>query len=124
MSTTVLPVGGGVDGNSPLLVEKGEMIEVNFRMLHREESFWGSNAEGFDPGRWETIRPTWQFTPFSGGPRICPAVKLVYTECEYILASVVREFSKLENRDATLQWVEERRLIWQSKNGAKVGLIP
>jgi cytochrome P450 len=66
----------------------------------------------------------WEYTPFSGGPRICPAIRLVYTECEYILVTLVRDFSTLVNKDEVLEWVEERRLIFQSHNGAKVGLIP
>jgi len=91
--------------------------------MQRDKQFWGVDSEEYRPERWETIRPTWEFTPFSGGPRICPALKLVYIECEYIAARLVREFSKLENRDPEPRWVEERRLIFQSKNGALVGLI-
>jgi hypothetical protein len=39
------------------------------------------------------------------------------------MAVMVREFKLLENRDPMLEWVEERRLIFQSGNGAKGGLI-
>jgi cytochrome P450 len=123
LSTTVLPAGGGNDGRSPLLVEKGDLIETNFRSQHRDKSFWGGDADIFRPERWETIRPTWEYTPFSGGPRICPASRLVYTECEYILVNMAREFEILENRDEVLEWVEERRLIFQSLNGVKVALL-
>jgi cytochrome P450 len=69
------------------------------------------------------MRPTWEYTPFSGGPRICPALRLVHTECEYILVTMAREFSKLENRDEVEEWIEDRRLIFQSLNGAKVALV-
>lgn len=47
LSTTVLPVGGGVDGKSPLLVEKGDLIESNFRAQHRDKLFWGDDADEF-----------------------------------------------------------------------------
>jgi cytochrome P450 monooxygenase len=123
LSTTVIPSGGGKDGYSPLLVQKGDLIEVNFRAQHRDKSFWGDDADEFVPERWARIRPTWEYIPFSGGPRICPAFKLVYTECEYIMVTMVRQFSRLENRDEVNEWVEERRLTFQSRNGAKVGLI-
>jgi cytochrome P450 monooxygenase len=116
-------VGGGNDGRSPLLLEKGDLIETNFRSQHRDRLFWGDDADLFRPERWETVRPTWEYTPFSGGPRICPASRLVNTECEYILVTMAREFSKLENRDEVQEWIEERRLIFQSRNGAKVALI-
>jgi cytochrome P450 len=69
------------------------------------------------------MRPTWEYIPFSGGPRICPAMKLVYAECQYVIVRIVREFSGLENRDPVMEWVEERRLTFQGKNGTKVGLI-
>ncbi|KAF2647428.1 cytochrome P450 [Lophiostoma macrostomum CBS 122681] len=123
LSTTVLPCGGGNDGLSPLLVEKGDLIDTNWYAKHRARAFWGEDADEFRPERWAIIRPSWEYTPFSGGPRICPAIRLVNTECEYILATIVREFERLENRDEVLEWVEERRLTFQSLNGAKVGLI-
>jgi cytochrome P450 len=91
--------------------------------MQRDKHFWGDDAEEFRPQRWEYVRPTWEFTPFSGGPRICPALKLVYIECEYITASLLREFSGLELRDSEVCWVEERRLIYQSRNGTLVGLV-
>ena len=96
-------------------MEKGDLIETNFRSQHRDKAFWGEDADVFRPERWATIRPTWEYIPFSGGPRICPAIRLVYT--------LVRAFARLENRDEVLEWIEERRLIFQSRNGAKVGLI-
>jgi hypothetical protein len=37
--------------------------------------------------------------------------------------TMVREFEILENRDEVLEWVEERRLIFQSLNGVKVALL-
>ncbi|KAF1961218.1 n-alkane-inducible cytochrome P450 [Byssothecium circinans] len=124
LETTVLPVGGGQDGFSALLVEKGDIVELNFRSQQRDKSFWGDDADEFRPERWDTIRPTWEYIPFSGGPRICPALKLVYAETEYIMVRIVREFAGLENRDEVLEWVEERRLTFQSRNGAKVALVP
>ncbi|KAF2828990.1 cytochrome P450 [Ophiobolus disseminans] len=123
LSTTVLPRGGGNDGQSPLLVEKGDLVEINFRSSHRDQTFWGEDADLFRPERWETIRPTWEYIPFSGGPRICPAFRMVYTECGYIMVSMIRAFAKIENRDKVEEWVEERRLTFQSLNGTKIGLL-
>lgn len=124
LETTVIPVGGGADGRNALLFEKGDLVETHFRSQHRDKSFWGDDADEFRPERWATIRPTWEYIPFSGGPRICPALKLVYAESEYIMARIVREFSGLENKDEVFEWVEERRLTFQSRNGALVSLIP
>jgi cytochrome P450 len=107
-----------------MLVQEGEWVEVNFRLLQRDKSFWGDDAEQFNPDRWATIRPIWEYLPFSGGPRICPAIRLVHTECAYIMAIMARAFHTIVNRDPVMEWVEERRLIFQSKNGTKVGLLP
>ena len=40
------------------------------------------------------------------------------------MVTMVREFARLENRDEVWAWVEDRRLTFQSLNGAKVGLVP
>jgi cytochrome P450 len=106
-------------------VHEGDIVETNFRVMLRDKNFWGDDADEFRPDRWETLkpRPTWEFTPFSGGARICPAVNLVYTESAYIVVRFLRRFSALENRDDETDWVEQIRLIFQSKNGAMVGLV-
>lgn len=92
-------------------MERGDLIEVNFRSQHRDKVLRGEDADIFRPERWSTMRPTWEYIPFSGGPRICPAFKLVYTESKYIIVSLLRSFAKLENRDEVMEWVEDRRLI-------------
>ena len=124
LKDTVLPKGGGPDGSSPMLIRKGEMIEINHRAMQRDKDFWGEDADEFQPDRWKTIRPTWEYTPFGGGPRTCPGLLLTYTETAYIAVRMLREFETLENRDEELEWKEEMRLSFQSKNGVKVGLTP
>jgi cytochrome P450 len=124
LESTVLPFGGGADGKSPLYVEKGNVMEINYRAIHLDKDFWGEDAEVFRPERWETARPTWEFMPFGGGPRTCPGLRLVYTESGYVTVRLLREFSQLENRDPEIEWKEEMRLTFQSKNGTKVALVP
>ena len=68
--TTTLPRGGGPDGKSKIIVKKGTGIFYCTWSLHRSE-FYGEDAEEFRPSRWETLRPGWNYLPFSGGPRIC-----------------------------------------------------
>ncbi|KAF2110444.1 cytochrome P450 [Lophiotrema nucula] len=124
LTSTVLSTGSGLDGLSPLFIEAGTIVETNFRAMQRDKTYWGEDTEVFRPERWEAVRPGWRYIPFSGGPRICPAMKLVYTECGYVLVRMLREYARLECRDPIHEWVEERRLIYQSKNGALVGLVP
>jgi cytochrome P450 len=123
LETTILPFGGGPDGNAPLYIEKGDNIEIHYRAMMRDESFWGKDADRFIPERWERTRPTWEYTPFGGGPRNCPGQNLVFTECAYVLVCLVRRFREVQNRDEEIEWKEQMRMSFQSKNGCLVGFI-
>jgi len=90
----------------------------------RDESFWGPDTDTFVPDRWEHIRPGWEYTPFGGGPRSCPGMRLVFTESAYVLIMLLRRFKEVQNRDLELEWKEEMRMTFQSKNGCLVGLVP
>jgi cytochrome P450 monooxygenase len=91
--------------------------------MMRDPRYWGPDAEEFLPDRWEKVRPTWEYIPFGGGPRQCPGTRLVFTESAYTIVRLLREFERLENRDDELQWKEQMRMTFQSKNGTLVGLI-
>lgn len=67
---TTLPVGGGPDGKSPFFVKKGQMVIYSVYTMQRRTDLYGEDAAEFRPERWETIRPSWQYLPFNGGPRI------------------------------------------------------
>ncbi|MCJ1371482.1 hypothetical protein MMC20_002699 [Loxospora ochrophaea] len=69
---TWLPRGGGPDGNSPIYVQKGQMVIYVIYSMHRRTHLWGDDANEFKPERWEGMLPGFKFLPFNGGPRICP----------------------------------------------------
>ena len=119
----MIPVGGGPLGNDPLLISKGDVLEVYYRAMHYNKDLWRDGADEYRPDRWETARPEWTYTPFGGGPRICPGQRLVYTVSAYVLMRMLRTFEGLENRDPVLKWEEEMRMTFQSRNGTKVGLV-
>lgn len=56
---TVLPVGGGLDGSSPIFVSKGQLVIYNVFAMHRSKEIYGADAEIFRPERWEdnSLRP-------------------------------------------------------------------
>lgn len=60
---TVLPVGGGPDGRSPVLVKKGQVVVYTVWSMHRRADFYGEDALEFKPERWETLRPGWEYLP-------------------------------------------------------------
>ena len=75
---TVLPVGGGEDGTSPVFVQKGQVVHWSLYTMHRRKDLYGEEAESFIPERWldqdeekKGLRVGWEYLPFNGGPRIC-----------------------------------------------------
>ncbi|KAA8642627.1 cytochrome P450 [Aspergillus tanneri] len=102
---TILPLGGGKDGLSPVFVPK--------------------DAEEFRPERWEDgkLRPRWGYLPFNGGPRICIGQRYALTEVSYVIVRMAQEFRNLESRD-TGPWEESLTLTLSSRNGTNVCLTP
>ena len=70
---TVLPLGGGPDGKSPIFMPKGGILAWHVYTMHRRKDIYGPDADEFKPERWESkdLRPNWGYLPFNGGPRVC-----------------------------------------------------
>lgn len=74
---TVLPLGGGDDEKSPILVKKGQLVMFVLYAMHRRKELYGEDADIFRPERWldtedqKGLRMGWDYLPFSGGPRVC-----------------------------------------------------
>lgn len=74
VKTTILPIGGGPDGMSPVLIRKGTGVGYSVYHMHRRNDLYGLDANEFRPERWEGSdldRISWGFMPFHGGPRLC-----------------------------------------------------
>lgn len=50
---TVLPRGGGPNGDEPVYVPKGSLVNYSVYSMHRRTDFYGADAEEFRPERWE-----------------------------------------------------------------------
>ncbi|KAF2147782.1 n-alkane-inducible cytochrome P450 [Myriangium duriaei CBS 260.36] len=122
---TVLPVGGGKDGLSPVFVPKGTLVGYNLYAMHRRTDFFGADADIFRPERWEDgkLQPRWEYLPFNGGPRICIGQRYALTEVGYVVVRMAQRFQKLESRDSG-PWEESLALTLCSRNGTKVSLTP
>lgn len=120
----VLPRGGGSDGSSPAFVPKGRMVWADSYPSSRDPKIWGNDVEVFRPSRFEGRRLGWEFSPFSGGPRICPANQQVISQCIYLLVRLVKEFESIENRDPCFEYLEGVLMCLESKNGCKIALHP
>lgn len=52
--TTILPTGGGPDGNNPMLVRKDELVVFSRHVTSRRKNIFGVDVYQFRPERWET----------------------------------------------------------------------
>ncbi|KAL4923321.1 cytochrome P450 [Aspergillus undulatus] len=118
---TILPVGGGADGRSPVFVSKGTIVGYSVYAMHRRQDFYGPDAEEFRPERWAGLRPGWEYLPFNGGPRICVGQQYALTEAAYVTTRLAQRYSILESRDPE-PWVEKLALTACSFHGTKVSL--
>ncbi|KAF4634825.1 hypothetical protein G7Y89_g3274 [Cudoniella acicularis] len=108
---TILPVGGGPDGRSPIFVPFGTKFDTSFYVLHHLPNIWGPDVEEFRPERWDTMKPNaWEYVPFAGGPRVCAGQQKATIEASYVVARMLQEFEKVESRDDRPWWLPRVRL--------------
>ncbi|EXV06678.1 cytochrome P450 [Metarhizium robertsii] len=119
---TVLPRGGGPEGRSPVFVPKGTVVSLDLYAHLHDAEIWGDDADVFRPSRFEGRAPKWEFVPFSGGPRICPARQQIITQSVYLLVRLAQEFAEVENRDPCMEFVERVKIFTESAGGVKVAL--
>ncbi|KAF8437837.1 cytochrome P450 [Terfezia claveryi] len=103
---TVLPIGGGPDGQAPWLLKAGEGIAWSLHSMHRRKDLYGDDAAEFRPERWgenekgQGLRTIgWGYLPFHGGPRICMGQQRALNEGSYILARIAQTFSAIQVSD-------------------------
>ena len=58
---TVLPLGGGLDGKSPLFIPAKTIVLYTVYNMHRRKDLYGADADEFRPERWERLRPGWVY---------------------------------------------------------------
>ncbi|KAI0401353.1 cytochrome P450 [Xylaria palmicola] len=97
--TTMLPTGGGPDGNSPILVRKGELVVFSQYVNSRKQNIYGADADFFRPERWETgelANIGWAYFPFNGGPRQCLGEDFALMEVYYTTVKLLQTFPRME----------------------------
>ncbi|KAL2062313.1 hypothetical protein VTL71DRAFT_6579 [Oculimacula yallundae] len=123
VSDTTLPVGGGPDGKSSIFVKKGTQVTYSVYVMHRRKDLYGEDAEDFKPERWETLRPSWNYLPFNGGPRICIGQQFALTEAAFTIVRLLQAFKGVEPRDDT-PFTDFLTLTAAVRGGVKVAMIP
>jgi cytochrome P450 len=128
---TIMPRGGGPDGNAPVLIRKGMSMSYSPYHMHRRRDFWGNDALEFNPDRWADRALTeskwikWAYLPFNGGPRVCLGMDMALMEASYGLARIVQAFPNLAlPPDTTIEPPGTERqaltLVLASGDGCKV----
>lgn len=124
----VLPRGGGVDGDQPMLVPKGSSVYVQIQALQRDVEIWAPDPHVFRPERWIGVSKSsqnlaFEYMPFGGGRRTCPAMTLVMGELAFILATFAVKFREIENRDPEQRLFEAGSIVMKIRNGVHVKLV-
>jgi cytochrome P450 len=96
---------------------------MNFFILHRDAEIFGPDPEAFRPERWTEARPGWNFVPFGGGARHCPAQQLALFWVAYTLVRILLRYKEMRNEDPVEEFVEIMKLGMESANGAKVSFV-
>ncbi|MCJ1313136.1 hypothetical protein MMC25_006813 [Agyrium rufum] len=117
---TILPSGGGPDRKSPVFVPKGTAVVMGTWCVHHDRDIWGDDVQDFKPDRWISRKPQWEFVPFLGGPRMCPAQQQVLMHVVYILVRLTQRFESIESRDPVFEYVEKFTMAFESRSGVKV----
>jgi cytochrome P450 len=93
---------------------------MSFYPLHTDPSIWGPDADEFRPERWMGLKQSWNFIPFMGGRRICPAQQNVLTDVAYVLVRLGRQFKGLENRDERVEYVDKIVFTRECRDGVRI----
>ena len=112
---TFLPLGGGLDGTN---------VSLGIWSVQHDRDIWGEDVQEFKPERWKDRKVYWEFVPFSGVPRICPAQQQVLTHAIFILLRLTQRFESIENHDSTREYLQKFTLTFESRNGVKIALRP
>ncbi|XP_021662783.2 3beta,22alpha-dihydroxysteroid 3-dehydrogenase [Hevea brasiliensis] len=77
-------------------IPKGWKVFASFRAVHLDHDHF-KDARTFNPWRWQsnsgTVSSGNAFTPFGGGPRLCPGYELARVELSVFLHHLVTSFS-------------------------------
>ncbi|KAK9124480.1 hypothetical protein Sjap_014082 [Stephania japonica] len=76
-------------------IPKGWRVFASFRAVHLDHEYY-KEARTFNPWRWLNKNPSTQgnlFTPFGGGPRLCPGYELARVEISVFLHHLITTFN-------------------------------
>lgn len=83
-------------------IPKGTFVTVLIPSLHRDETIWGTNLEGFDPEHFskaaEAARPSYAYKPFGNGQRACIGRQFALQEAVLVLGMILQRFKLFDHK--------------------------
>ncbi|PLB41186.1 cytochrome P450 [Aspergillus candidus] len=119
---SIMPRGGGRDGDAPALVRAGDIVVFSTWARHRLGNDFGENPQAFYPERWEHLSGDMPgYIPFNKGPRACPGRHYAMIILTYLVARLFQTYSRVSNYN-TQPWTEKISMTFENDNGVFVGL--
>ncbi|KAF2675440.1 cytochrome P450 [Microthyrium microscopicum] len=119
---TILPVGGGPNGDRPVAIRKGQVVGVFIYNMQRRPDIWGEDADEFRPERFRDRKHDWSFVPFSGGPRVCLGQQYAIIEASYLTVRLLQTFDNITWVGAQGRPVKGMGITLFPQHGTKVRL--
>ncbi|KAK2803229.1 hypothetical protein FQN50_007096 [Emmonsiellopsis sp. PD_5] len=129
------------DSNGDHLFTPPMEIHISHLSIHLDTTIWGADATEFKPSRWIDASgqiitpPKGTYIPWSGGPRICPGMKMSQVEfvatmatlfrstrCEALPTAGIEDPEVLRQRLLRLMWDSVSKLTLQMRNPGEVQL--
>ncbi len=102
LKDSVLPRGGGPNGDQPLPVLKSTAIAYSALVMQRRKDLYPppsdqfADVDVFSPDRWTVWQPRpWNYIPFNGGPRICIGQQFALAEMGYVLTRLFQRYDRV-----------------------------
>lgn len=95
---TLIPKGGGPDGESPIMLPKGMGVGWSPYHMHRRKDLYGEDAEAFRPERWLTGELDGiggAYIPFHSGARQCLGKDFALTEASYAMVRLIQAYPNI-----------------------------
>ncbi|KAF8853501.1 cytochrome P450 [Acephala macrosclerotiorum] len=99
IKTTLLPKGGGPDGEAPVLVPRKAGITFSPYHMHRRKELFGEDANEYRPERWldgSLSNIGYAYMPFLHGHRTCLGKDFALSEASYSIVRLLQAYPNLK----------------------------
>jgi cytochrome P450 len=131
LADSILPTGGGPNGDLPLSILKGDAVIYSPLAMQRRKDLYPPPSENFagpaifSPDRWDSWQPKpWHYIPFNGGPRICIGQNFALAEMSYTIVRILQQYERLEYVGRWEQQFHKAEIVGTPGRSVKVAFYP